>query len=259
MIALLPSRTVAIEVLGFSVHWYGLMYLAGFALGWWMLPRLQRMRGIALSRDAWSDIFTAAILGVILGGRLGFVLLYEPRFYLEHPLEILKIWRGGMASHGGFLGVSVALLWVLRHSSKDTLLRIADVIVVPVATGLALGRIGNLINGELYGTVSDLPWAMAFPGAEGLRHPWPLYAMLKDLFIAFICFLSLLRINIPGLTTALFLVQYAVLRFSLEVLRDQSYGWVGVGPLSVSWGQLYCLPIFGVGVWLWWSMRKRRA
>jgi phosphatidylglycerol:prolipoprotein diacylglycerol transferase len=256
MIAFLPSRTVAVELFGFAVHWYGLMYLAAFLLAWWMLPRLQKFRGIALSSEAWGDILTAAILGVILGGRLGFVLLYAPQFYLAHPVEILKVWRGGMASHGGFLGVTLALLWILRGRSREEILRIADIVVVPVALGLALGRVGNFINGELYGSVSTLPWAMAFPEAEGLRHPWPLYAVLKDLCIAALCSLSLRWSSVPGKTTSLFLVLYAILRFALEWLRDQPYGWVEAGPIALSWGQMYCIPILFIGMGLWLHVRK---
>lgn len=257
MIAFLPSRRVALEIFGFSIHWYGLLYLLGFLLAFYLLPRLQRHRKLELSSDEWSHILSAAILGVLLGGRLGYVFFYAPEL-LKTPLEILKVWHGGMSSHGGFIGVSIALWWALRGKNLS-LLAIADVVVVPIALGLALGRVGNFINLELYGIVTDVPWAMAFPGAEGLRHPLQLYGVGKDLLIAILCFAHLKHTSVPGKTFALFLMTYGVLRFLLEYLRQQYYAPLLLGSLEISRGQLLTVPLFLSGLLLWTYVSKKRS
>ena len=254
MIAFFPSRTVALELFGFSVHWYGLLYLAGFLLAWALLPKLQKYRQLSLSADDWSGLLSAAVLGVIVGGRLGFVLFYEPAYFVAHPIEIFQVWHGGMSSHGGFLGVTVALLIALRKKTIDDKLRLADVVVTPIALGLMLGRLGNYINQELYGTVTTLPWGIIVPGEEGLRHPTQLYAMAKDLLIAALCFLHVRRVQARhGETLALFLMLYGTLRFVVEHFRVQDYDlWLGL-----TRGQLLTLPIFlaGLAVAVW--VRRR--
>lgn len=258
MISFFPSRAVALELWGFAVHWYGLLYLAAFLVAWALLPRLQARRGLMLSADAWSALLSAGVLGVIVGGRLGFVLFYEPAYYLAHPLDVLKVWQGGMSSHGGFLGVAIALLVALRGRPLDDLLRLADVIAVPAAIGLMLGRLGNFINLELYGTVTALPWGMAIPGVEGLRHPTPIYAMIKDATIAAVCFLHLRFAPArSGETFAMFLTLYGVLRAVVEHFREQQYAGLAVGDWTVTRGQLLTLPIIAVGLALWVMVRRR--
>lgn len=259
VISLFPSRTVALELFGFGIHWYGLMYMLGFVLGAILLPRLQKYRGLTLSQDDWSKILTATILGVIIGGRLGFVLLYEPVYYLSHPLQIFAVWKGGMASHGGFIGVILALTAVLHKKSINQVLRIADVVVIPVALGLMFGRIGNFINLELYGTVTTLPWGINIPGVEGLRHPTQIYAATKDLLIATACFwhLKAAKNAAPGRTTAIFLMMYGVLRFMNEFFLVQDYPNVDLILFTLSRGQLFTLPIFCAGALLWvWAGRQ---
>lgn len=247
MIELFPSRTVAVELFGFGVHWYGLLYFAAFVLAWYLLPRLQKFRDLSLSSDELSNILSWAVAGVIVGGRLGYVLFYNPFYYLGHPLEVFAVWNGGMSSHGGFIGVALALWWALRDRRED-FWRIADIAVVPVAIGLAFGRLGNFINLELYGTVTSLPWGMEFPGADGLRHPVQLYSIAKDLLIAAMCFLHLRRQPfVAGRTAGLFLMLYGTLRFLVEFVREQN--GVFVGPFSE--GQLLTIPLFAVGVWIW--------
>lgn len=254
MIDLFPSREVAFAIGGFPVHWYGLLYFFAFLAAWWLLPRLQRLRDLHLTGDDWSAMLSWAVAGVIIGGRLGYVLFYDPRYYLENPADIIAVWKGGMSSHGGFIGVTLALLWALRDR-RDQLLRIADVIVVPVAIGLAFGRIGNYINQELYGTVTSLPWGIEVPGAEGLRHPTQIYAVCKNLFIAAACFLYLRRRPYrAGRTLALFLMLYGVLRFLVEFVRQQPAGFDG--PLSE--GQILTVPVLVAGVILWFRTRKER-
>ncbi|TSD00018.1 MAG: phosphatidylglycerol:prolipoprotein diacylglycerol transferase [Candidatus Peregrinibacteria bacterium Greene1014_49] len=254
-----PSRSVALSILSFDVHWYGLLYLAGFILGYVLAPRLQRYRNIALSEDAWSDILTWTVLGVLIGGRLGYVFLYDPVYFLHHPLEILMVWHGGMASHGGFIGVILALVFMARKH-KIPLFALGDIVVVPVAIGLALGRLGNFINQELYGAVTTLPWAIAIPGVEGLRHPTQLYAVGKDLFIALVCYLHLRLPGRPkGQTAGIFLVLYGVLRFFIEFLRVPTHSSIVLGTLMLTRGQGYSVPIVvgGIGVLLWGWRRGR--
>lgn len=224
----------------------------------WLLPRLLRYRTLSLDNRQRESLLLHVFLGVLLGGRLGFVLFYGGSFYLDHPLEIFAVWHGGMSSHGGFIGVTLALLLFARRNRID-LFALTDILVIPIAIGLALGRLGNLINGELYGTVTTLPWGMRFPGVEGSRHPTQIYAMCKDLLIAFVCFRHL-KISSPakgssGKTTALFLMLYAVLRFIVEIFRDQPYGYTSVLGLMLSRGQILTIPLLalGVGIWIWRS------
>jgi phosphatidylglycerol:prolipoprotein diacylglycerol transferase len=259
MFQLFPSRTVAFDVFGFGVHWYGLLYLIGFVIGWFLLPKLQKYRSLSLSEDDWAAILTAAVIGVIVGGRLGYVLFYAPMYYLQHPLEVFAVWNGGMASHGGFIGVTVALLIVLRHRSLNEILRIADIVVIPVAIGLGLGRIGNFINQELYGTVTTLPWGMSFPGAEGLRHPIQLYDFGLQMLVALFCFLHVSRSRPihPGRTLALFLLLYGFVRFMLEYIREQNGVFFHLGSIQLSEGQLLTIPVLIIGGILWWWTGRR--
>ena len=259
MIDFFPARTVAIEIAGFPVYWYGILYLVAFVLAALLLPRLQHLRKLPLSKSEWSDVLTWAIVGVLVGGRLGYVLFYRFGDFAQNPFVVFDVRSGGMASHGGFLGVALALLWVMRRRHWDEKWAIADIAVVPVAIGLACGRLGNFINQELYGTVTDLPWGMAFSGAEGLRHPTQLYAIAKDLFIAAACFAYLRSTAerfVAGRATALFLMLYGVLRFAVEFFRDQT-GVATWGPLSE--GQLLTLPVLAAGALLWWRRGRRSA
>lgn len=255
MISFFPSRMVAVDVWGFGIHWYGLLYFVAFLIGWLLLPRIQKYRDLSLDADAWSQLLSAAVIGVIVGGRLGYVLFYGPAYYAQHPLEIFAVWNGGMASHGGFIGVTLALLFVLRKKSWDTILRIADVVVIPVTIGLGLGRLGNFINQELYGTVTTLPWGMRFPGAEGLRHPIQLYDFTAMMILAIILFRSLIphsQSYRAGRTLALFLMFYGVIRFLIEFIRDQA----GVPVYLFTEGQWLTIPVLLIGLFLFMRTRK---
>ena len=259
MISLFPSRTVALELFGFPIRWYGLFYLCAFLVAYILLPRLQRYRGLALIREEWERLLGFAVLGVIVGGRLGFILFYEPMYFLAHPVKIFAVWEGGMASHGGFLGVAIALFFTLRRRNVD-LLRFADVVVIPAALGLAVGRVGNLINQELYGTVTTLPWGIAIPGIEGLRHPTPFYDALYNILIAAVCFLHLARPrSVPGRTCALFLMLYALFRFLVEFLRAQEYAPLDLGIVVLTMGQALTVPVFIAGMFLWWWAGRLRS
>ncbi len=249
MFALFPSRQIAFTLGPLAVHWYGVMYALAFIVGMWLLPRMLRLVRLQLSDGDQEKMVFSTFLGVLLGGRLGFVLFYGGTYYLEHPMKIFAVWEGGMSSHGGFIGVALALL-VFCHRKNVNFLRLIDALVVPAALGLAFGRLGNLINGELYGTMTTLPWGMSFPGAEGLRHPTQIYAIFKDLFIASMCYLHLVRSpHAPaGRTTGIFLCLYALLRFIVEIFRDQPYGYTLILGFGISRGQLLTIPVFLIGV-----------
>ena len=166
---------IAFAIGPLAVRWYGLMYLLGFGAAWWLgLRRIAK--GLApITRQQFDDLLFHAVLGVILGGRLGYVLFYKPAHYLSHPAEILAIWQGGMSFHGGFLGVMLAM-WLFARRRKVDYLRLMDFLAPLVPLGIAAGRLGNFINGELYGRVTDLPWGMVFRGAgDAPRHPSQLY------------------------------------------------------------------------------------
>jgi phosphatidylglycerol:prolipoprotein diacylglycerol transferase len=250
VIALFPTRQIALTLGPISIHWYGLMYVLGFLVGLPVLKRLLKYRDLSFTEKQIESLVLHVFFGVIVGGRLGFVLFYGGMEYLAHPLEIFKVWNGGMASHGGFIGVILGLL-IYTRGNMTMLLKIADVLAVPIALGLMFGRLGNLINGELYGTVTTLPWGMHFPGAEGLRHPTQIYAMLKDITIATVCFFHLRRTwpqERPGSTIGVFLCMYAVLRFLVEVFRDQPLGYTNIFGVELSRGQLLTLPLFALGI-----------
>lgn len=255
MIEFLPSRQVALELLGFSVHWYGIMYLLAFLLAYVLIDRLQGRRSLQLEKEDISALLTWAVLGVILGGRLGYVFFYELSYFTQHPLEVLYVWNGGMSSHGGFIGVAVALAIALVKRGIP-ILRFLDIITVPIALGLALGRFGNFINLELYGVQTSVPWAIAIPGVEGLRHPTFFYAIAKNLFIALVCYWHLRSTRgVPGTVFALFLMLYGILRFVVENYRVQQYALTDLGFVTLTRGQILSIPIvvvsFCLMVWLY--------
>ncbi len=256
MISFFPSRAVALELFGFSIHWYGLMYVLAFVTAAVLLPLLQKKRGLNLERDQWLDVVSWTVLGVLVGGRLGFVLFYEPAYFAAHPLHIFAVWEGGMASHGGFIGVGIAGL--LRAWTRGLpLWALADIAVVPTAIGLALGRLGNFINQELYGTVTNLPWGIEIPGVTGLRHPTQIYELLGDLCIALLCYLSL-RLPVfkrrEGRTFAMFLVLYGIVRCTVEHFREQPYAPFVLGSVTLTRGQLLTIPFFIFGIVLWFVL-----
>ena len=258
MITLFPSRIVAIEIFGFSVHWYGLLYLIGFVLMTIVLPRLQHYRELSLQKDEWNDLFFWIVIGVIVGGRLGFVLFYEPAYYGAFPLEIFAVWKGGMSSHGGFIGVGTAIiLFAVRR--KYPLLALADIAVIPAALGLGLGRIGNLINQELYGRETLFPWGIVIPGVEGLRHPTPIYSSLANILIAGLCYMHLRKTEKSGMTTVLFLILYSISRFFIEFVREPSHSVISFGSVFLTRGQVLTLFLFLGGSILWLIARGKRS
>ena len=244
---------VAISIGPLAVRWYGLMYLAGFMAFLWMGKRraaAQPWHGMN-AQDV-DDLLFYGVMGVVLGGRLGQVLFYEPGYYLAHPLEILAVWKGGMAFHGGMLGVFVAMALFARKSGR-TLVQVTVFIAPVVPLGLMAGRIGNFINGELWGRVADptLPWAMIFPRVDGLpRHPSPLYqAAGEGLLLFIILWLFSTRQRAVGAVAGMFLIGYGVLRFIAEYFREPDHGIFGLS-YTVSMGQWLSLPMILFGFWL---------
>lgn len=249
---------VAISLGPLAIHWYGLMYLLGFVFVW----LLGRYRA---ARQDWQhgqleDLLFYGALGVILGGRLGYALFYDLAANLENPINLLKIWQGGMSFHGGLIGVLIAFWYFGRKTGKG-FFEISDFIAPMVPIGLMLGRIGNFINGELWGRVSDVPWAMVFPGAGPLpRHPSQLYqAALEGLLLFVILWLYSAKPRPRAAVSGLFLLGYGVFRFIVEFVRipDPQYGYLAFGWLTM--GQILCLPmIIGGVVMMVWAYRRQR-
>jgi len=247
-----------------QVHWYGLTYLVAFLLFLWLASR--RVTRPWFAEQGWSrrdveDILFYGVLGVIIGGRLGYVLFYKPAYYLAHPLEVFYVWRGGMAFHGGLLGVIVAL-WIYAKLHERPYLQLMDLIAPCVPTGLASGRIGNFINGELWGRVADpaLPWAMVFPQTQdGLaRHPSQLYQfLLEGLLLFAVMWWGVGAKRRPwGQVSAAFLIGYGSLRFVAEYFREPD-SFLGLLSFGMSMGQWLCLPMVALGVMLWgWAERR---
>ncbi|MBK8164036.1 MAG: prolipoprotein diacylglyceryl transferase [Gammaproteobacteria bacterium] len=249
---------VAVQLGPLKVHWYGLMYLIGFAAAWWLGRR--RLRLFAdLSRQDLSDLIFYVALGVILGGRFGYILFYDFAVYLAEPLNILKIWQGGMSFHGGLLGVIVAMALFARRRGRR-FFEIADFTAPLIPIGLGAGRLGNFINGELWGRPTDLPWAMVFPDprAGGLpRHPSQLYEMLLEGVLLFVILWLYARKPRPTMAvSALFLLGYGTFRFLVEFARtpDEQLGFLAGGWFTM--GQLLCLPMLAAGAVLWWLAHR---
>ena len=168
----------------FEIRYYGLFFVLGFVIAYFMLNYLAKRKKIGLTKDDVADYLLYIIIGTVLGARIFYVFAYNFPFYLQNPFEIIAIWHGGLSFHGGFIGAVIASLLFCRKKKID-FYTIADITVIPLALGLALGRLGNFTNGELYGRITDVPWAVQFPSADGFRHPSQIYEALKNLMIFF--------------------------------------------------------------------------
>jgi len=247
---------VAFSLGPLAVRWYGLMYLAGFGAGWVLgLSRIKR--GLApVTRVQFDDLLFLAVLGVILGGRLGYVLFYKPAYYASHPLEVFAVWQGGMSFHGGLLGVMLAMAFAARRHRIDWL-RLMDFVAPLVPLGIAAGRLGNFINGELWGRPTDLPWGMVFRGAGELpRHPSQLYQFaLEGLTLFALLWWFSAKPRPRGQVSALFLLGYGALRFIAEFGREPD-AFLGYLALGMTMGQWLCVPMIVGGICLFaWSRR----
>jgi phosphatidylglycerol:prolipoprotein diacylglycerol transferase len=249
---------VAIAIGPLAVRWYGLMYLIGFGVAFLLArSRIKQGRSGSISFAVFDDLFFFCVLGVVLGGRLGYVLFYKPGYYVSHPLEILAVWQGGMAFHGGFLGVILAMVYIARKH-RIRWLAVTDFIAPLVPPALAAGRIGNFINGELWGRVTDVPWGMVFRGAGALpRHPSQLYQFaLEGALLFVILWLYSAKPRPTGAVSAMFLIGYGVLRFTAEFFREPD-DFLGLLALNLSMGQWLSLPMILAGIaMLAWAGRK---
>jgi phosphatidylglycerol:prolipoprotein diacylglycerol transferase len=231
-----------------AVRWYGLMYLLGFVAAWFIIRTLARRRSLPLNAEGISDLLFYIIIGVILGGRLGYVLFYNPGYYLQHPLASFAIWEGGMSFHGGLLGVVVAAIVFCRRRGLPMLLT-GDILVTASTIGLGLGRLGNFINGELWGRVTDIPWGVVFPGGGPLpRHPSQLYeALLEGVVLFAVLWLLHRRRVAAGIPFFTFFLLYGAFRFTVEFFRqpDAHLGFLWGG---ATMGQVLSLPMILFGL-----------
>ncbi|WP_172300466.1 prolipoprotein diacylglyceryl transferase [Pseudoruegeria sp. HB172150] len=294
MLAAIPFPDISPEIFSieignftFALRWYAMSYIVGILIGWRMAaamlkrPVLWRAETPPMTPDQLDDFMTWLILGIILGGRLGFVLFYQPAYYLQNPLEILMIWHGGMSFHGGFLGVTVVMTWFSRRIGA-TVGSVADMLAVATPPGIMLGRIANFINAELWGLPTSVPWGVIFPGPAAqdcpgverlcARHPSQLYeAGLEGLVLGgILLWLALARgwFKTPWALTGAFIAGYGIARFFVEFFRqaDEQYitaenplGYVvHLGEYGLKMGQLLSFPMIlvGLGILIW---ARRRA
>ena len=243
----------AIRIGSFAIHWYGLMYLMAF-VQFLLLGRLRikapRYQALGWTYQDLEDLLFAGVLGVVLGGRLGYTLFYQPGFYLAHPLNIFKLWEGGMSFHGGLLGVILAMFW-FAHRHKTTFFVVSDLVAPLVPFGLAFGRLGNFINGELWGRPTDLPWAMIFPQVDMLpRHPSQIYQFFGEgILLGVVLWIFSSKPRPLGQVSGLFLLGYGVCRFLAEFAREPD-AFLGLLGLGLSMGQWLSLPMIFLGFYL---------
>lgn len=275
--------SVAVFGLTLSLRWYALAYIGGLLVGAWMIRMALRTPGLwtthPMREDQLERLLTWVIVGVILGGRLGYVIFYQPGYYLANPSQILRVWEGGMSFHGGFLGVTVAGLAFCRRE-KISALTTGDLFALVAPVGLFLGRVANFINAELWGRPTDLPWGVAFPGDAAqfcpgvlgvcARHPSQLYeAVLEGLVLGTLVLWAAWRggwLAQPGRIMGLFIAFYGLARFAVEFVRQPDAQFVTEGnPLGLAWhihgwgltqGQALSVPMIAVGLWFMWKARR---
>ncbi len=249
---------IALKLGPVAIHWYGLMYLVSFYLGWWLAVRRAKAAGSTWSSQQVTDLLFYVVLGVILGGRVGYVLFYGFEWFMENPLILFKIWEGGMSFHGGFLGVLAAYLIYARLNNRG-FFEVADFLAPLYPIGLFFGRIGNFINAELWGRTTDLPWGMVFPQA-GMepRHPSQLYeAGLEGLLLFVILWWYSSKPRPVMAVSALFCMLYGVFRFVVEFARmpDSHLGYLAFDWFTM--GMLLCVPMILVGGFVFWLAYAR--
>jgi len=251
---------VAIDLGILQIRWYGLSYVGGIIGAWWLLLHRAKTNGLGWTEEQVADLIFYSTIGIILGGRLGSVLFYNLSYYLQHPLAVLKIWEGGMSFHGGLIGILVAILVFARRTDKP-FFTVSDFLIPVIPVGLFSGRMANFINGELWGTPSDLPWAMIFPhpDAEGIaRHPSQLYEAFFEGLVLFIVVWWFSAKPRPAMAvTGLLFVGYGISRSGIEFVREPD---VHLGYLAGDWltmGQVLTFPMIVIGsIFLWLGYRN---
>ena len=257
----LGLHPIAVQLGPIAIRWYSLAYLAGILIGWWYCLKMLARPGAPMARRHADDMVFYGTLGVILGGRLGYVLFYRPDYYFSEPLEILQIWDGGMSFHGGAAGTSVAMFYLAWKNGLSTL-RVHDYISCVVPIGLFLGRLANFVNGELWGRATDVPWAVIFPdGGPVARHPSQIYeAILEGLvlfaILAFLFWKTEARYQ-PGKLVGTFLAGYGISRFFVEYFRQPDQGLENLS-WGLTMGQTLTLPMILVGLWFIATAKGRR-
>jgi len=245
----------------FAIRWYALAYLAGILLGWWYLKRLTEQDDDPIGPAPLDALINASVIGIILGGRLGYVFFYNLPYYLNHPLEIFMVWHGGMSFHGGMIGMASAIVIVARRFGINPL-ALGDLIALAAPIGLFFGRIANFINAELYGRVTDMPWGIVFPGGgEATRHPSQLYEAGLEGLLLFLILRSAFRNGAretPGLIIGIFLSGYGLARIFIEVFRepDQQIGFLFD---FLTMGQMLSLPMVIIGVMMALYAKRKSA
>ena len=258
------NSEIAFSVFGWPIRWYALAYLAGIFLGYWYLLKLIDQPGAPMARRHADDMIFYAMLGIILGGRLGYVLFYNLEAYIQKPVTIFKLWDGGMSLHGGVIGVLIAI-WYVTRKEKLSFLRFCDYVACVIPFGLFLGRIANFVNGELWGRITTVPWAIVFPGDAGPspRHPSQLYeagleGLLMMAILGFLFWRTDARYK-PGFLVGMASIVYGLSRFAVEFVRepDAQRMWV-VENSGLSMGQWLTVPMILIGLWLVATAKGRR-
>ncbi|HEY5721042.1 MAG TPA: prolipoprotein diacylglyceryl transferase [Allosphingosinicella sp.] len=254
---------VIFQVGGFALRWYSIAYLAGILIGWWYLLKLIERPGAPMARRHADDMVFYATLGIILGGRLGYVLFYKPAYYFSEPLQILRLWDGGMSFHGGVIGTSLGIFYLARKNGLNWL-RIHDYVACAVPFGLFFGRLANFVNAELWGRQTDVPWGVVFPDGGPLpRHPSQLYeAGLEGIVLFLILWFLFWRTDAryyPGRLVGWFLLGYGVSRFIVEFWREPDQHLVGFAQSTgLHMGQWLSVPMILAGAWFIATSGKRR-
>ena len=252
---------IAVDLGFLQIRWYSLAYLAGILIGWWYLMKLIAQPGAPMARRHADDMVFYATLGILIGGRLGYVLFYRPGYYLAEPAEIIQIWDGGMSFHGGVIGVSLGIFYMAWKQGLNWL-RIHDYVACCVPFGLFFGRLANFVNGELWGRPTDVPWAIVFPGGgEVPRHPSQLYeAGLEGLLLGLLLWFLFWKTNAryqPGKLVGFFILGYGLSRFVVELVRQPDQGLENLS-WGLTMGQTLTLPMILGGVYLITTAAGRR-
>ncbi len=247
---------VAIEIFSLEIRWYSLSYIIGILVGWYLAKKIFIKNNI---RNKFDDYITYLIIGLILGGRFGYILFYNLNYYTNNPIDILKLWQGGMSFHGGVLGIIIASI-IFAKKNNDNVFEYLDVVALVSPIGIFFGRIANFVNSELYGSITNVPWAVTFIKIDNLpRHPSQLYEALLEGFVLFLILIYFKNkfSNKPGLISGLFLIFYSIFRFFVEFYRvpDEQLGYIF---LNLTMGQVISLLFIISGVILFYSKYESR-